>query len=225
MTAASVSPPRSAGRPPWLGRLVDAAAGVDPVWLSRFQPPASGGRESAVLILVGPTDDDLGTVVLTERAATMRSHASQVSFPGGVIDPGDNGPVDAALREAREEIALPAGGVDVVTVLPPLFLSVTDHVVTPVVGWWRDPAPVHARNPAEVARAVVAKVADLVDPANRFTVTHPSGYVGPGFEVEGLFVWGFTAGLLAKVFELGGAARDWDASVRRPLPAVFLRGR
>ena len=219
-----MSDPVSAARPAWLRTVVGALDGLDPLWLSRFQPPPGGGRDSAVLILVGPHHgDELGTVVLTERAASMRSHAGQVSFPGGVQDPGDDGPVAAALREGYEEVELDPSSVDIVTTLPPLFLPVSDHVVTPVVGWWREPHPVHARNPAEVARTVIAPVSALVDPANRFTVTHPSGFVGPGFTVDGLFVWGFTAGLLSKLFELGGVARPWDESVRVPFDSPGRR--
>jgi len=66
-------------------------------------------------------------------------------------------------------------------------------------------------------------VSALVDPANRFTVTHPSGFVGPGFTVDGLFVWGFTAGLLSKLLELGGVARPWDESVRVPFDSPGRR--
>jgi hypothetical protein len=61
-------------------------------------------------------------------------------------------------------------------------------------------------------------IAELVDPANRFSVPHPSGLVGPGFQAGGLFIWGFTAILLSGLLELGGWARPWDASVIRPLP-------
>lgn len=210
----------SAQHPAWLDTLLTRAADPTQVWGNRFALPADGGRDSAVLILVGADPhDDLGSVVLTERASTLRSHPGQVSFPGGAQDPDDDGPVGAALREAHEEVGVDPASVEVLTVLPPLFLPVSDHVVTPVVGWWPQPGPVLARDPAEVARAVLAPVSHLVDPVNRFTVTHPSGYVGPGFDVDGLFVWGFTAGLLARVLELGGISRVWDESDRRPVPA------
>lgn len=55
-------------------------------------------------------------------------------------------------------------------------------------------------------------------PDRRFTVTHPSGYRGPGFEVEGLFVWGFTAMLLSTLLDVAGLAPPWDESVERELP-------
>ena len=55
-------------------------------------------------------------------------------------------------------------------------------------------------------------IADLADPANRVRVQHPSGYVGPGFEVAGLLVWGFTGGLLERLLTLGGLAQPYDAT-------------
>ena len=62
----------------------------------------------------------------------------------------------------------------------------------------------------------------LADPANRFRVRHPSGHIGPGFEVDGVFVWGFTAGLLDAVLRLGGWERDWDHTRDRDVPVTEL---
>lgn len=226
-TDPSSADPARAGVPAWMDRLRDQLTGVPPSWFSRFLPPEEGGRESAVLMLFGPGEDgagdpDGGDVVLTERSHTMRSHPGQVSFPGGSVDAADDGPVSAALREAQEEVGLRPDGVEIVAELPQLFLQPTRFVVTPVVAWWARPTPIGVQDPSEVARVVRAPLRELTDPARRFTVTHPSGYVGPGFEVDGLFVWGFTAGLLSKVLELAGLDRDWDRSVRRPLPEWLL---
>ena len=88
-----------------------------------------------------------------------------------------------------------------------------------MLAWWRQPSPVDAVDRAEVARAVRVPVAELVDPANRFLVTHPSGYVGAGFGVRGLFVWGFTAGILDRVLALAGWERPWNRDRLEPLPA------
>ena len=69
---------------------------------------------------------------------------------------------------------------------------------------------------------VRARVDELVDPARRFTVIGPSGYRGPGFDVDGLFVWGFTAKLLEAVLDLAELSRPWDESLTRPLPQEML---
>jgi 8-oxo-dGTP pyrophosphatase MutT (NUDIX family) len=211
-------------RPDWLDRLQSAISRVPPSWFSRFQPPADGGRQSAVLMLFGPGEDGVQQdVVLTERSHALRSHAGQVAFPGGALDAGDSGPVSAALREAREEVGLSPDGVEIVAELPALYLPPSNFVVTPVVAWWARPSAVRVVDTAEVARVVRAPLAALTDPERRFTVTHPSGYTGPAFEVEGLLVWGFTAGLLAKTLELAGLERPWDHSRHRRLPERFLR--
>jgi hypothetical protein len=108
--------------------------------------------------------------------------------------------------------------VEVATALPDLWLPASGFVVTPVLGWWRDPHPVGPADPAEVAHVARVPVADLVDPANRLRVRHPSGYVGPAFTAGGMLVWGFTAGILATLLELGGWARPWDRSRVEELP-------
>jgi 8-oxo-dGTP pyrophosphatase MutT (NUDIX family) len=208
--------------PSWLRPLAEAARTVRAEDMSRFLPPDDGsGRESAVLMAFGEVDGS-PAVLLIERAADMRTHAGQVAFPGGAIDPGDVDEAAAALREANEEVGLDPATVQVIGTLPAIFIPVTGFVVTPVLAWWRYPHPVAPADPIEVARAAVVPIADLVDPANRFSVTHPSGWLGPGFEVDGLFVWGFTGGLLDRLLELAGWTQPWDTSQRRPLPENLL---
>jgi 8-oxo-dGTP pyrophosphatase MutT (NUDIX family) len=209
------------GLPSWLGPVVRAVDGVRPEQLSRFLPPPSGGRPSAVLILLGagPEGPEL---LLMERAASLRSHAGQPSFPGGALDPGDGdpegeGPLRAALREAWEETGLDPSGVQLFGVLPRLYIPVSDFVVTPVLGWWRTPTPVGAVDPAETARVFTVPVADLTDPANRAMVTHPSGHKGPAFLVRGALVWGFTAGLIDRILHHAGWERPWDRAKTVPL--------
>jgi len=174
-----------------------------------------------VLILFGqgPDGPDL---LLIERAHTMRSHPGQPAFPGGAQDPQDDGPVAAALREAGEEVGLDPASVDVLGTLPAVWLPPSGFVVHPVLAWWRAPHAVHAVDPAEVAAVVRVPVAELIDPANRVQVTHPSGWVGPAFRVRGLLVWGFTAGLLDRLLELGGLALPWDRSRVEQLDAATV---
>jgi 8-oxo-dGTP pyrophosphatase MutT (NUDIX family) len=212
------------GPPPWYTGLVEALPGLGDTWIGRLRPPAgSSPRQSAVLVLFSAGDDAGGAgagpdVLLTQRHAGMRQHAGQVAFPGGRLDPGDDGPRGAALREAREETGLDPAGVSVAGFAPQLWIPVTNYAVTPVVAWWHHPAPVVPTSRREVVRVVRVPLVELVDPASRFTVVHPSGLAGPGFDVRGLFVWGFTAGVLTAMLALAGWERPWDTSRRRALP-------
>ena len=203
--------------------LAERAAAIDATDLSRFLPPDDGsGRESAVLMAFGDAGDGPG-VLLIERAADMRKHPGQVAFPGGAVDPTDETHSAAALREAEEEVGLDPASVRVLSELPSIYIPVSQFVVTPVLAWWERPHPVRPVDEAEVARVELVRIDELVDPANRFRVSHPSGWLGPGFEAGGLFVWGFTAGLLDRLLELGGWAKPWDEDVRRELPPEFWR--
>jgi 8-oxo-dGTP pyrophosphatase MutT (NUDIX family) len=222
--------------PDWMRTLAGAVAAVPVEKVSRFTPPPEGGRAASVLMLFGtdaPAPDPSDGVVpgpdvlLLERASTLRSHAGQPAFPGGAADPGDGGPAGTALREAKEEVGLDPGTVEVVTTLPDLWLPASGFVVTPVLGWWREPHEVHAADPNEVASVARVPVSELADPANRLRVRHPSGYIGAAFEVRDMLVWGFTAGILATLLELGGWARPWNRSRVYELPdsAVELAAR
>jgi 8-oxo-dGTP pyrophosphatase MutT (NUDIX family) len=202
------------GLPDYLQRLV-ASAGDLPL-PHRYGSPSASTRRSAVLILFGegPAGPD---VLLIEKSHRLRSHAGQPAFPGGGVDPGEDYPVGTALREAHEEAGVDPAGVRVLVTLPELFLGPSDNLVVPVVGWWDDPRDVTTGDPREVARVARVPLEQLVDPANRFRVRHPSGYVGPAFGVADMVVWGFTAGLLDAVLAAAGLNRPWDERDVRPL--------
>ena len=209
--------------PGWLRDLADHADEFPALFPQPVAPPEDG-RRSAVLILFGPRTelsdpaDSAADVLLTERSHDMRSHAGQVAFPGGAVDPGDRGPVAAALREAWEETGLDVTGVEVLAVFPDIWMAPSGFVVTPVLAWWAAPSPVRAVDPREVARVSRVAVDELLDPANRFQVRHPSGYTGPGFWADGMYVWGFTAGLLDRVLTEAGLGKPWDTTRFEPLP-------
>ncbi|MGW2961197.1 NUDIX hydrolase [Streptomyces sp. NPDC001220] len=210
------------GLPEWLDPVVRAGETVQPVQLSRFLPPENGaGRQSAVLILFGEGEQG-PELLLMERAGSLRSHAGQPSFPGGALDPEDgdpkaDGPLRAALREAEEETGLDPAGVQLFGVLPRLYIPVSHFVVTPVLGWWREPSPVGVVDPNETARVFTVPVADLTNPANRATAVHPSGHRGPAFLVESTLVWGFTAGVIDRLLHYAGWERSWDREKLVPL--------
>ncbi|MEV0267556.1 CoA pyrophosphatase [Hamadaea sp. NPDC050747] len=204
--------------PEWLKGLQERVAEARSTDFSRWPLPEHGGREAAVLVLFAESETHGPDVLLLQRAATMRNHAGQPAFPGGAADPGDGGPQQTALREANEEVGLDPTSVTVLSELPPIWISVSDFVVTPVLAWWHSPHPVYAVEPAEVERVARLPIADLADPANRLRIRHSSGYIGPAFSVGGLLVWGFTAGILTVLLDLGGWSRPWDTSRVENLP-------
>lgn len=206
-----------AGLPEWARTLYERASLITARELSAYLPPEDGtGRRSAVLILLGEDDDGQPDMLLIERSHDLRSHAGQPAFPGGAVDPEDDSPTAAAIREAQEETGVKPEGIEVLVTLPDLWLPPTGFIVTPVLAWWRDPCPVMVLDPGEVAAVHRVPIAHLVDPANRVSVVHPSGYRGPGFLIEGMLVWGFTAGLIARLLHMAGWERPWDESREVP---------
>ena len=155
--------PAATTRPvPAPGGRADAALSARPAWLrplaARTADPASplitarqpvAWRPAAVLVLV--TDGPAGPhVLLTERAGDLTDYPGRLTFPGGRVEPGDGGPVDAALREAAEEVGLDPGSVEVVGLLPSFALPDSGFMVTPVLAWSPRPGFTGAVNIAEV---------------------------------------------------------------------------
>jgi 8-oxo-dGTP pyrophosphatase MutT (NUDIX family) len=214
--------------PGWLAEIRDAARTITGSDLTAFLPPEdAGARPGAVLMLFGEGDQG-PDLLLTERAHDMRSHPGQVSFPGGSVDETDNSPTAAALREAQEEVGLDPDCVEVFATLPELWLPPSNFAVTPVLAWWREECPVGVVDRREVHAVFREPIEELLDPAHRITVTHPSGYSSPGFLIgddKDLILWGFTAGLVNRLFDYVGLTREWDTSVTRELPEYMLRVR
>lgn len=208
--------------PGWLRHLARSAERMDvPAGL---RPPAGGGRHSAILILFGEAGAG-PDVLLVQRSSSLRRHAGQPAFPGGVIDAEDDGPVGAALREAAEEAGVDPSGVDIISVLPDLYISRTGYRVSPVLAWWREPGPVAPGDPAEVASVARVPVSDLADPGRRLMIRYPSGQAGPAFQAGDMLIWGFTAFVIDRLLAMGGWERPWDAASVVDLPrGVTLTG-
>ena len=156
-------------------------------------------RPAAVLIAVVAHAEP--TIILTQRAAHLNDHAGQISFPGGKIDATDASPLDAALREAEEEIGLQPGCVEVLGRLHE-YVTVTGYRVTPVVGLV-GPSLELKLDAFEVAEVFEVPLAVLLDPANhqRNRVVWDGGdrhYYAMPYGRH--YIWGATAGMLMNLY-------------------------
>ena len=166
---------------------------------AEFGAPEGGYREAAVLVPVTRREEP--GVILTERPKWLRSHAGQVAFPGGKLEPEDGGdPIVAALREAEEELAIPARQVDVIGTAP-AYHSGSGFRIVPVIGLVPpdlDLVPC----PDEVADWFEVPLAWLLDPANAERKTGiwrgvPRTYYD--MDWQGRRIWGVTAGIIANL--------------------------
>ena len=195
--------------PDWFSQLSTNAVQLSNAEL-RWQPvPESEERTAAILILFGETELG-GEVVLIQRPDYMREHAGQPAFPGGACEPDDLSPTATALRESQEETGLDPDTVTVVAELPELWLLPSRFKVTPVLAWWHSPHALQIPETGEVASVHRILISELLDPHNRVSARTKSGFIGPAFRVQNLLVWGFTGGILAKLFEVSGLALPWD---------------
>lgn len=208
-------PGRPAGRPAAVLMLFgeETTPGPDP-------GSDRNGRRASVTSAAVPPGADL---LLLRRAGTLRSHGGQVAFPGGATDPEDHDAVATALREAVEETGLDPTGVRVFATLDPIYIPPSGFDVTPVLGYWWRPSPVWATDPGETEVVVRIPLRELIDPGNRFCVQHPLGYRGAAFEVDGMLVWGFTAGVISAVLDAAGWAIPWPTDDVRDLDEALDR--
>lgn len=172
-----------------------------------FGDDGTEGRQfanTAAAVLIPVIDHPAGlTVLFTQRTTHLKSHAGQVSFPGGRVEPGDASAEFTALREAEEEIGLSAGRVEILGRLPD-YRTRTGFRVTPVIGLVTPPLELEP-DAREVAEVFEVPLAFLLDPNNRqrrtreFQGTTVGYYV---FEYEDRVIWGATAGMLVNLYRM-----------------------
>jgi len=148
------------------------------------------------------------TVLLTQRTAHLKDHPGQISFPGGRAEPEDPSPAHTALREAEEEIGLPAGRVEIAGYLPE-YRTGTGFRVTPVVAMVTPPFDLRP-DPFEVAEVFEVPLAFLLDPANhKRHALHYRGQLRHYYAMPygDYFIWGATAGMIMSLYQALGARR------------------
>ncbi|MBU1346690.1 MAG: CoA pyrophosphatase [Alphaproteobacteria bacterium] len=153
-------------------------------------------KPAAVLVPI-IADPQGASVLLTRRADSLVRHTGQIAFPGGRLDPGETA-VQAALREAREEVDLDPAAVTVLG-LSDAYETGTGYLVTPVIGWIDRLSPLTA-SPDEVAEIFQAPWDFLMDPSNhsRDHLDAPQGVKRWFWAMtwNERYIWGATAGII-----------------------------
>lgn len=227
--------------PPWLTPLVTRPDAVKSAYRRRVPAEVLAAlsaanataamtgarRDAAVLVLFsGPADGASGALpddadlLVTVRASTLRHHAGQAAFPGGAADPGDDGPVHTALREATEETGIDATRLHPLATLERMFIPPSGFHVVPVLSYSPDPGPVAVVDSSETALVARVPVRAFVNPENRIMVYRRENTrrsAGPAFLLNEMLVWGFTGQVISAILDVAGWAVPWNTDDVREL--------
>jgi 8-oxo-dGTP pyrophosphatase MutT (NUDIX family) len=231
--------------PPWLKPLVDNARGVKQAYRRRVPAEllalvsvanakaalTGTGRDAAVLVLFsGPADSPNGglpddaDLLVTVRASTLRHHAGQAAFPGGAADPGDDGPIFTAMREATEETGIDTSRLTPLATLEKMFIPPSGFHVVPVLAYSPDPGPVFVVDESETAVVARVPVRAFINPENRLMVYRKENtrrLAGPAFLLNEMLVWGFTGQVISAMLDVAGWTRPWNTEDVRELDEVM----
>lgn len=204
----------------WLPDALKARFATPPVWQPEVERETSFSHrepaQAAVLVPIvvrGPGGAD-STVLLTQRAKHMSTHAGQIAFPGGKVDPQDASHQAAALREAQEEVGLDPKHVQVIGQLP-VYVTGTSFWVTPVIALV-SPDLELTPNSDEVQDVFEVPLSFLMNPAHHrrhafewqgtkrqwFSMPYPEARLGPNGQSDEVerFIWGATAAMLRNFY-------------------------
>lgn len=168
-------------------------------------------RPSAVMVLLFPDANGRVSFPLIKRITYPGVHGGQVALPGGKLETEDKGPLEAALRECREEIGL-QGEPELLGSLSPLFIPVSGFLVYPYVSFLHNSQPDFKAQEREVEKIFRVELKELLNEQNLKRGTVPvqnTKIISPYFELEGMQVWGATAMILNELRHILRSSGDW----------------
>ena len=165
--------------------------------------PGKDARDASVLILLYPHNGSIYTVFM-QRPDYNGVHGGQISFPGGKKESDDENTIQTAIREAWEETGVNPSIVNIIGTLTPLFIPVSNMLVTPVIGWTNG-KPSFKHKPEEVLFLIEADVKKLLDPSivkfKPFEIRDEILDI-KYYDYEGNTIWGATAMILHELLNL-----------------------
>lgn len=184
--------------------------------------PRRNARQAAVLVLLYPNlAGQISTVFIERQHNKHDHHSGQISFPGGKLDPNDTSLENCATREAEEEVGLKQDAVEVLGRLTPLYIPVSNFIVTPVVAAVES-APVFNIQPEEVRSILPSEISYL---ATADRIKHKSIPVSsnvtlenvPYFDVLDKTIWGATAMILNEFLSIWKEVNSGDPERQSPI--------
>jgi 8-oxo-dGTP pyrophosphatase MutT (NUDIX family) len=177
--------------------------------LEQDPSPAVDPRDRLAAVLAPFVEEPEASLVFTVRSSDMSRHAGEISFPGGLQDPGES-LSQTALREAFEEIGLDPGSTELVGALPPVHTTVSGILVVPFVGMLES-LPAFVVSEGEIEEVLTFSVARLVEVERPVEVAREPGRVWRGFayELDGYMIWGATGWMLHSLLETVRKEASW----------------
>lgn len=163
------------------------------------------GRQSAVLLILYPRDGEVN-ILLTQRSMSVAFHRGEISFPGGVLQNGDEDLLFTAIRETHEEVGVQVTRDNVVGMLDDVWTVVTNYVITPYIVIVDQP-PTPILNHSEVTKVLEVPLRELLKPdslKNETVMTRDGSRKVRAFSYQGHTIWGATAQIVKQFLDLLG---------------------
>ncbi|MEO8422295.1 MAG: CoA pyrophosphatase [Actinomycetota bacterium] len=177
--------------------------------LEQDPAPSPNPSDRLAAVLAPFVEEPEPSLVFTVRSSDLSRHAGEISFPGGLQDPGET-LGQTALREAFEEIGLDPEATEVVGALPPVHTTVSGILVVPFVGMLAS-MPAFVVSEGEIEEVLTFTVAQLAEVERPVEVAREPGRVWHGFayELDGYMIWGATGLMLHALLDVVRKEASW----------------